>query len=261
MKHYMEKYMLLLPQEVDVLNQLPSLFEPPSSLINMSGKAANRATTNLKPPFLHLIGMLDANGDEVEDVGEASILLLEPLCSPLSRREFHACRDRGRVVLDLVNSLRILHMGHVSHNDIRPSNLMLHNSRGIIIDYGLAHSTEDDTLFATDLGRLVLVLMYWCTGNRAFAVATNPLQIAGLRTHMVDGWLGPLELALALNYGELVIALVRLVKSISAEVQAGVSPPDDGPMVTKDTQPRGEKQEGKGKGKLVARSLLRGGKG
>jgi hypothetical protein len=265
MKHYMAEFLPYLRWEVEILNALPTLFARPASLLDKGGKSVARISKGLTPPIPRLVELLQLDGSVTTAVEEATTIVSQPLCCPLSRLAFHNCK-RQHVVLDFVNTLWILHTGGIRHNDIRPSNLMLTpEGRGIIIDYGLAVTVQQgDHLYVQDLVRLVLVVMYWCTNNRLIASVKGPiLNTDDIRESVHKHWVPAVDLALAGNYAELTKELMRLVEKIEQPtiVLNGESPPDKSLSANQDakkTREQGEHEKSSKKGKGKAPTSLFG---
>ncbi len=233
LKLFLDEFRCLLDSESSILEELPDMFESPARLLGDHGEAvtSERIAGKFAPPFLRLKELLAADGSHPSPEAPAAILVLQPVGSALSRAAFHACKSRAAVVRDYVNTLLILHSNNICHNDIRPSNLMLADGgqRGIIIDYGLAEHTEDADKYAEDLIKLVLVFVYWQTGDRStFDAVEFPLDLPAHAKHLSEKWMKALTLASECNYKDLLVALQCLVGPNSTKLSLAKDSPPDG---------------------------------
>jgi serine/threonine protein kinase len=237
MKVYRQEYLSMMESEKQVLSKLPQLFaEAHARSCSMVKPASGSAAPGAIPPFLRLTEVIDVPDDGT--AARTTILKLSPLCTRISRTSFASSTQviRQQLVADFVNALSLMHGGKIHHGDIRPSNLMTADGRGIIIDFGLSEEVNGaqlQPLVKLDLARLVLTFLYWCTKDEAiFKVerVEDDEQVTGeyikaeISSH--SSWSTAVECAFACNYAGLAEQLFLLVAEPEKSALEGTSPPD-----------------------------------
>jgi hypothetical protein len=189
--------------------------------IQVDGSVSLGSRESLPPFFVSLVEELD------------NCLVLSPVCEKLSRERFNTCGCCLQVVVDIVNALRLLHIGGWDHGDVRRSNIVMKDGRGVLIDFAFAAQHYDakslNAAVRQDLARLVLVLRYWCTGAHFSAIDAEH-NLHELQTFVESPeWRAVLAIALE---KEFVVASGRTFNATTAYAEllsalAGILPRED----------------------------------